>query len=100
MTITLDLPPEVEANLSAQAKARELSLHAFLKSLIEERARVAGSAPERRQLSPEDWGKGLEDLLDCPTVPEGVREEAFHRIDRRIGRCSQLLSASLPCRPR
>ena len=79
MTITLDLPPDVEAKLSAQAEARGLSLHAFLKTVIEARACLAGSAPEGRPLSTEDWEKGLDELLDSLTVPEGVSEEAFHR---------------------
>ena len=68
MTITLEIPPEVEANLSAQATARGLSLDAYLRTVIEERAGI------RRQ-----WEKGLDELFDSAAVPEGVKEEAFHR---------------------
>ena len=77
MTITLEIPPEVEANLSTQATARGLSLDAYLKTLIEERAGIRRQ--EHEQLAPEEWEKGLDELLDSVAVPEGVNEEAFHR---------------------
>jgi hypothetical protein len=38
MTITVELKPEVEARLSTQAKARELSLDAYVQRVIEETA--------------------------------------------------------------
>jgi hypothetical protein len=38
MTITLELPPETEAILAAQAKARGLSLDAFLRTIITNQA--------------------------------------------------------------
>ena len=77
MTITLEFPPEVETNLAAQAAARGPSLDAYLKSLIEERA---GSRRQTHEhLAPEDWERGLDELLDSVAVPEGVNEEAFHR---------------------
>jgi hypothetical protein len=38
MTISLELKPEVEANLAAQARARGMLLDAYLQSVIEELA--------------------------------------------------------------
>ncbi len=77
MTITLELPPDLEANLSAQARDRGLSLDAYLKAVIEERAGVRQETLQ--QLAPEQWEKGLDDLFDSVAAPDGVKEEAFHR---------------------
>jgi hypothetical protein len=40
MTVRLDLKPDVEANLAAQARARGVSLDAYLQSVIEDLART------------------------------------------------------------
>jgi hypothetical protein len=46
MTIILELPPDGEASLIAQAKARGLSLDAFLQTIITAQA-GAGTPPNR-----------------------------------------------------
>ncbi len=38
MAITLELPPEIEANRAAQARAQGLKLYVYLKSLLEQQA--------------------------------------------------------------
>ncbi len=45
MTVRLELKPDVEANLAAQARARGVPLDAYLQSVIEDlaRAEAAGS---------------------------------------------------------
>jgi len=38
MAITLELPPEIEARLAAQAQARGLRLDAYLEGLLKQQA--------------------------------------------------------------
>ena len=46
MAITLNLPPEVEASLAAQAKALGLQLNSYVQTLLEQRAGTGrGSKP-------------------------------------------------------
>jgi hypothetical protein len=53
MTITLELPPEVEADITAQAKARGLSLDAFLQAIITTQAAALGPVKSAQALSRE-----------------------------------------------
>ena len=81
MTITLELPPEAGANLVAQAKARGLSLDAFLRTIIATQA--AAAEPVRSvQAIPragEDLDRAIEELFDTVQVPPGVGEGAMLR---------------------
>lgn len=43
MTVTLDLNPEIEQGLLAQAHERGVSLDAFLKEIVSRQAQVAAS---------------------------------------------------------
>jgi hypothetical protein len=45
MTVRLELKPDVEANLSAQARARGVPLDAYLQDVIEEIARADAAGP-------------------------------------------------------
>jgi len=63
MAITLNLPPEVEATLTAQARALGLPLNAYVQRLVQEQAaelavpRTRGSAGKstERELSELQW---------------------------------------------
>ncbi len=48
MTITLDLQPEIEKGLLAQATARGLSLRDFVKEIVVREAHVSPARPPRR----------------------------------------------------
>jgi hypothetical protein len=81
MTITLELPPEAEANLVAQAKTRGLSLDAFLRAIIKTQA-AAVEPLKRDQALPregEDPDRAIDDLFDTVQVPPGVGEGAMRR---------------------
>ena len=80
-TITLELPPETEANLVAQAKARGLSLDAFLQRLITTQAAAMESVKSVQLLPPEggDRDRAIDDLFDIVQVPPGIGEGAMHR---------------------
>lgn len=78
MTITLEIPPETEATLAAQAKARGLSLDAFLRSII---TMQASSVPTVGPAfsSSENVDRAIDEMFDTVPVPPGVGEGAMRR---------------------
>ena len=79
MTVTLELPAELEADLAAQAQARNISIDELLKELL---ASLAGCLIPSHKRSIEDvdkWEKDLDEWLD--TVPEvpTLSDEAISR---------------------
>ena len=81
MTITLELPPEAEANLVAQAKARGLSLDAFLGTIIKTQAAAVEPVNSTQALphGGEDPGRVIDDVFDAVQVPPGVGKGAMRR---------------------
>jgi hypothetical protein len=81
MTITVDLPPEAEANLIAQAEARGLSLDAFLRTIITAQAAAMESVKSVQALprEGEDLDRAIDELFDTVQVPPGVGEGAMRR---------------------
>jgi hypothetical protein len=80
MTITLELPPETEASLLAQAKARGLPLDAFLQALIVNQAGSGDTAGKLFQiLQGEELDRAIDELFDTVQVPPGVGQGAMHR---------------------
>jgi hypothetical protein len=81
MTITVELPPEAEANLVAQAKARGLSLDAFLRTIITTQAAAMGSVKSTQALprDGEALDRVIDELFDAVQVPPGIGEGAMHR---------------------
>jgi hypothetical protein len=81
MTITLELPPEAEANLVAQAKARGLSLDAFLRTIITTQAAAMESVKSAQALprEGEELDRAIDELFDTVQVPPGVGEGAMRR---------------------
>jgi hypothetical protein len=81
MTIVLELPPDTEASLIAQAKARGLSLDAFLRTIITSQAGAEIPVKSMRDLSceGEDLDRAIDELFDAVQVPPGVGEGAIRR---------------------
>jgi hypothetical protein len=81
MTITLEIPPEAEANLVALAKARGLSLDAFLRTIIT--AQAAALEPVKSvQALPcegEDLDRAIDEVFDTVQVPPSIGEGAMRR---------------------
>ena len=75
MTVTLKLKPEVEADLTSQARAKGLSLDHYLQVLIEQ---IAGSFAVQA-MTAEERLEAFEEWADSLNVPKGVSEGAFHR---------------------
>lgn len=81
MTITLELPPETEASLVAQAEARGLTLDAFLKTIIANQAAAAESVKPLSSL-PRDTteiDRAVDEVFDTVQVPPGVGQGAMRR---------------------
>jgi len=81
ITITLELPPEAEASLVAQAEACGLSLDAFLRALIKTQAAAVEPVNSAQALGRggEDPDRAIDDVFDAVQVPPGVGEGAMRR---------------------
>jgi hypothetical protein len=80
VTITLDLKPEVEAELNAQAQAAGLSLAQFLSRELEA---IAPAAPAQLPETPADgsdqWERELDEWLDSFPQRPVLSDEALKR---------------------
>ncbi|MBI5083103.1 MAG: hypothetical protein HZB13_00680 [Acidobacteria bacterium] len=80
MTVRLEIRPDVEANLAAQARARGVPLDAYLTSVIEDLARTEPARPA----SPQDLRATLDKLAelgrDLPPLPsDALTRESIYR---------------------
>ena len=80
MAITLDLKPEVEAELMAQAEAAGLSLAQFLSRELEAIAPAApAELPATLPHTTDQWEKELDEWLDSFPQHPVLHEEALKR---------------------
>jgi hypothetical protein len=81
MTIILELPPETEAKLVAQAEARGLSLDAFLRTIITTQAAAVESVKSVQAIPQggEERDRAIDELFDTVQLPPGVGEGAMRR---------------------
>lgn len=81
MTITLNLPPETEQTLLAQAKARGLSLDAFLQTIITNQATAADAVKpfQNLTLNSDHVDRSIDEVFDTVEVPPGVGQGAMRR---------------------
>jgi hypothetical protein len=79
MSVMVDLPPEIEADLAAQAAARGVPLSDYLKLVLEERAassREKSRTPEERARI---WRKSVEGLPRAkPLSDEAISRESIY----------------------
>jgi len=81
MKITLELPPEAEATLAAQAKAPGLSLDAFVRAIITTQAAAMEPVKSVQALprEAEDLDRAIDELFDTVQIPPGVGQGAMRR---------------------
>jgi hypothetical protein len=81
MTITLELPPETEASLLAQARARGLSLDTFLKTIITNQAAAAAEPVRALDIARDETelDRTIDEVFDTFQVPPGVGQGAMRR---------------------
>jgi hypothetical protein len=75
MTVKIELPPEIEANLAAQAAAQGISLADYLRHLIEEQA----AARTENALSPEERANFWRDSAGGLPDTKLLSDEAISR---------------------
>jgi hypothetical protein len=86
--LTLNLPPEVEQKLRAQADRRSLSLEAYLEFLVtrQDLYENAAQVPAPEELTVEEFDRILDEmsagLPPLPTLPENFsREDIYYDHD-------------------
>ncbi len=86
MTIQIDLKPETEARLIAQASAQGMSVEQYLQSLIENNLPIEAEQPIPKMETSEDWVNLLEKFCNNPAlanVPplsdEAISRESIYR---------------------
>jgi len=75
MTVRLELKPDVEENLAAQARARGVPLDTYLQSVIENLARAETAPPA----SPQDIEATLDRLAEMGRDLPHLSSSAFSR---------------------
>lgn len=79
MTVTLELRPEIEAQLLAQANARGLSLQDYLKSVVELQAGARAALTSIEAMSHEEWEREFEAFIDSFPQQPVLSDEAIGR---------------------
>lgn len=79
MTITLDIPPELEASLVAEAQARGLSLETYVKELLQQAVRARLTADSARRMSYEEWERNFEAFIDSFPQQPLLSDHAVNR---------------------
>jgi hypothetical protein len=76
VSVTIDLPPEIEASLAAQAAARGMPLAEHLRRLLAEQAGAAKAKGTRK--TPEERVKLWRDVSELPDT-KPLSDEAISR---------------------
>lgn len=77
MTITVEIKPEVQAELAAQAQARGMDVPSYAAALLEEAARPP--LPERKPFNQEEFEKTLDEMAQFSHKIPSLPDEAFSR---------------------
>ena len=75
MSVKVDLAPEIEANLAAQAAAQGVSLPEYLRHVLEERA----AAPKGKARTPEERARIWRESVKGLPHTKSLSDEAISR---------------------
>ncbi len=84
MTVTLELKPEVEERIVAEAKARGLSVETYILNVLEKEAKN-GEASFALTSNPEEWKKAFLEWVNTersahpPLSDEAISRESIYR---------------------
>ncbi len=84
MTVTLELKPEVEERIVAEAKARGLSVETYILNVLEKEA-TNGKASFALTATPEEWEKAFLEWVHAerpahpPLSDEAISRESIYR---------------------
>jgi hypothetical protein len=76
VTITLELPPELESQLVAEASDKGIPLAEVIRLHL---AMSHASGVRTGQMTTLQRERALDELFDSMAAPAGIRESAFHR---------------------
>jgi len=95
MTVRLELKPDVEANLTAQARARGVSLDAYLQTVIEDFAQAQATNPthQPKDVKATDHSalKEFSDFFEAKSIDRLIIEQGIHPIEN-----VEVLSGAIP----
>lgn len=77
MAVTIQLPPEVEARLAAEARERGIGLPAYVQSVLAETSRPR--LPEPKRISREEFEASLDRMSKYSDKIPSLPIEAFSR---------------------
>ena len=77
MTITINIKPEIEAELARQAQVRGMDVTAYAASLLEDAAKPSQSQVDDRSL--EEFEKSLDRMAQFSDKIPALPDEAFSR---------------------
>ncbi len=79
MSVTIDLPPEIEAGLAAQAAAQGVSLSEYLVHLLEEQVALGTPSPMSPAERAEAWREAARGLPHTPPLSdEAISRESIY----------------------
>jgi len=82
MAIQIQLKPEIEAELKAQAQKNGLPLSQYVQRILEERVPgqplEPGMTPEERARAFQDWAKSFPYRRTTTLPDDAISREAFH----------------------
>ena len=79
MTVKLDLPPEIEADLAAQAKTRGLSLEAYLTQIARQQSHLGVSSDITKEQWAREFDAQLASFPETPVLPdEAMKRENWY----------------------
>jgi hypothetical protein len=76
MTVTLDLPPEIEARFIAEARQKGVPVAEVIKGHLVLSHSPVSDAPK---MTAEERERALDEFFDSVDAPTGIQEAAFHR---------------------
>ena len=79
MAVTLELPPEIETQLEAQASARGLSLADYLRRIVEMQAEGHAARVPKTHMTDDEWERGFEALIDSFPQQPVLSDQAISR---------------------
>ena len=88
MTLTIDIPPELEIRLEQEAARKGVSTDEYARSLLEET--LATSAHPVSEVSPGDAWSVLESMMGTVEGPSDWSSEIDHYLYGTPKRCEQL----------
>ncbi len=83
MSIKVELKPEIEAELAAQAQKRGVPFDQYVQTILEQYVHLAQSplTPEERAKAFDDWADSFPYRRSAPLPDEAVSRESFYQAD-------------------